>query len=123
MDAREREIRRQVSERVPGPPFPFVHSDKVAYLLSLLDRERECLQEKTDELAVAYGDGGTESEHRWFSALERCQGRNARLTGALERIALGEGRFSRDQLTHASNTVEDMKALARAGLAKAKERP
>jgi len=36
---------------------------------------------------------------------------------ALEQIAKGEGRFSRDQLTHANNTVEDMKAIAVAALA------
>ena len=31
---------------------------------------------------------------------------------ALARISEGRGRYSQDQLTHASNTVEDMKALA-----------
>lgn len=36
---------------------------------------------------------------------------------ALRQIAKGEGRFSRDPLTHASNTIEDMKALAVAALA------
>lgn len=41
------------------------------------------------------------------------------LLAALKKIALGEGRYSRDQLTHASNTIEDMKALARAAIAKA----
>ena len=35
---------------------------------------------------------------------------------ALEQIAKGEGRYSRDPLTHASNTIEDMTALARAAL-------
>lgn len=36
---------------------------------------------------------------------------------ALEQIAKGEGRFSRDHLTHAENTIEDMKALAEQALA------
>lgn len=43
----------------------------------------------------------------------------ARLRGALGEIAKGEGRFSRDPLTHAGNTIEDMIALAKAALAAA----
>ncbi len=35
-----------------------------------------------------------------------------RLRDALTEIAKGEGRFNRDQLTFAQNTIEDMKALA-----------
>lgn len=35
------------------------------------------------------------------------------LVTALEEIAKGQGAFSRDPLTHASNTIDDMKALAR----------
>ncbi len=35
----------------------------------------------------------------------------------LEEITRGAGRFSRDPLIHASNTVEDMKELAREALA------
>jgi len=42
---------------------------------------------------------------------------NAALRDALREIAKGEGRFSVDRLTHASNTVEDMKAIAVAALA------
>ncbi len=38
------------------------------------------------------------------------------LKSVLKEIAKGEGRFSRDPLEHASNTIEDMKALARAEL-------
>ena len=40
-----------------------------------------------------------------------------KLVGALREIAKGEGRYSMDQLTHAANTIEDMKALAVAALA------
>ena len=43
------------------------------------------------------------------------------LVGALEKITMGEGAFSRDPLTHAENCIDDMKALARAALALAKE--
>jgi len=38
----------------------------------------------------------------------------------LEEIEKGEGRFSRDPLTHADNCIEDMKSIARAAIAKAK---
>jgi hypothetical protein len=38
---------------------------------------------------------------------------------ALKQIAKGEGRYSQDPLTHASNTIDDMKELAKAALAKA----
>jgi len=41
------------------------------------------------------------------------------LLEALKEIAKGEGAFSRDQLTHATNTIEAMKEIARAAIAKA----
>ncbi len=41
------------------------------------------------------------------------------LLEALQQIAKGEGRFSRDPLEHASSTIEDMKAIAEAAIAKA----
>lgn len=42
---------------------------------------------------------------------------------ALREIAKGEGRYSRDPLTHAANTIEDMKALAAATLAASQPEP
>lgn len=45
------------------------------------------------------------------------------MEATLREIAKGEGRFSLDPLKHASNTVEDMKALADAALAKEEKRP
>jgi hypothetical protein len=41
------------------------------------------------------------------------------LLKALREIAKGEGRYSRDPLEHASNTIEDMKALAEKAITKA----
>ena len=42
------------------------------------------------------------------------------LLEVLEEIAKGEGAFSRDPLTHCSNTVESMKKIALAAIAKTK---
>ncbi len=39
-----------------------------------------------------------------------------RVRKILKEITEGKGRFSRDNLTHAENTIEDMKQLAREGL-------
>jgi replication-associated recombination protein RarA len=39
-----------------------------------------------------------------------------KLTTALAEIAEGKGRFALDRLEHASNTIEDMKAIAVAAL-------
>ncbi|OFW58457.1 MAG: hypothetical protein A2133_00825 [Actinobacteria bacterium RBG_16_64_13] len=41
------------------------------------------------------------------------------MLAALHEIAKGEGRFSRDHMEHACNTIEDMKALAVAAIIKA----
>ena len=43
------------------------------------------------------------------------------LAGALREIEKGEGRFSVDHKTHAINTIDDMKELARAALARLEE--
>jgi hypothetical protein len=50
----------------------------------------------------------------------RCVNERDELLEALETISRGEGRFSRDPLTHADNCVEDMKAIATKALAKAR---
>jgi len=41
------------------------------------------------------------------------------LVAALQEIAKGEGPFSRDPLTHAENTIEAMKEIARLALEQA----
>ena len=41
------------------------------------------------------------------------------LLAALKEIAKGKGEFSRDPLEHASNTIDSMKAIANAAIAKA----
>lgn len=45
--------------------------------------------------------------------IARLRAANAGLLAALEEIAKGKGEFSRDQLIHASNTINAMKELAR----------
>ena len=42
--------------------------------------------------------------------------RIAKLEGALREIQKGEGAYSMDRLTHASNTIDSMKAIAAAAL-------
>ena len=51
-----------------------------------------------------------------IAALRKEKAKNAELRAALEKIAEGKGAFSLDPLTHASNTIDDMKALANAAL-------
>ena len=41
------------------------------------------------------------------------------MLAALRKVAKGEGAFNRDPLTHASNCIESMKAIAEAEIAKA----
>lgn len=45
-----------------------------------------------------------------------------KLAEALREISKGEGEFSRDSLTHAENTIENMKELAQAALAEHERR-
>ena len=51
------------------------------------------------------------------SELEQAESRAAAAEVALKGIAEGKGEFSLDPLTHASNTIENMKAIANAFLA------
>jgi hypothetical protein len=51
--------------------------------------------------------------------LEECRRQRAeiaRLRGVLQELTTPHGRYSRDRLTHAHNTIEDMAATARAAL-------
>ena len=52
--------------------------------------------------------------------IDRIEAVNGELLAALEEIAEGAGPFSMDPLTHAGNTIEAMKEIARAAIAKAK---
>jgi hypothetical protein len=49
-------------------------------------------------------------------AIHTIEAELAAMRVALKEIAKGEGRFSHDPLTHAANTIDDMKALAVAAL-------
>ena len=48
---------------------------------------------------------------------------NERLREAMREIVKGEGPYSRDPLTHASNVIEAMTKIARAALAAPKDAP
>ena len=82
------------------------------------------------ELNRSYKVGIEESFEKWHSNCKNCSHKKweriawlaacadvDRYREALEEISLGKGAFSQDQLTHATNTIEDMKALAQAALA------
>lgn len=71
-----------------------------------LEEAQDALKELEQEFAIDHAQ-----MQACIEALEK----------ALSEIAKGEGRFSRDPLIHASNTVEDMKALAVAALAAEKK--
>jgi len=62
----------------------------------------------------------TKNESEGQTGCEACIKKDRTITDmyeALGKIAEGKGRYSRDPLTHCSNTVEDMKALAVEALA------
>src|SRR3990167_11034108 len=49
---------------------------------------------------------------------ERLNVANARLIEALKEISEGKGRYSMDKLTHAENTIQDMKEIAKQAITK-----
>jgi hypothetical protein len=81
---------------------------------------RMCIPAKPDDsdivLSSALSAQATELS-RLRSRGAELEGENARLREALEKITEGRGRFSRDRLTFAENTIEDMKAIAHDALA------
>ena len=58
-------------------------------------------------------------EEQQRAEIARLQAQVATAKKALEEISKGEGAFSRDPLTHASNTIESMKRIAQEALKKA----
>ncbi len=77
-------------------------------------------REITEDMVVGYDVYGREIEagrlSKWaYRQLET----QPEMYEALKEISEGRGRYSRDELTHASNTIEDMKALAVQALLKA----
>jgi len=88
-------------ELTPETPRPWTPADcRVAASRARLDGHSD-VGEAFDLIASAWV-----ADRKHIEAMEK----------ALREIAKGEGRFSRDPLTHASNTVEDMKAIAAAAL-------
>ena len=58
--------------------------------------------------------------HRALSERDRLKAINDDLMAALKQIAEGKGAYNRDPLEHASNTIDEAVATARAAIAKAK---
>jgi len=79
-----------------------IHSN--AFGLEVLESDGEWCEWENDE-----GDDISTIEHTHENAL----------LSALQEISKGEGVFSRDPLEHASNTINSMKEMARAAIAKA----
>lgn len=79
--------------------------------LSLVDQLRSCMLQSVPHNSTA---GAVSSLP--YDAAELIHD----LYDALEEIAKGEGEFNRDPLIHAENTIDNMKELARAALAKAR---
>ena len=66
-----------------------------------------------------YAEAAWHVEERLKATIAQQQQRIAaaeRVVVAMRQVAKGEGRFSIDPLEHASNTIEDMKGLARRDL-------
>ena len=60
-------------------------------------------------------DGETITE--WCAVHAEYKNKLAVVEGTLEEITKGEGEFNRDRLTHASNCIDSMKAIANKALA------
>lgn len=99
-------------------------STRKGMLEALLERDRTVNAEREErgqlliELAAAREDaadhksGVEEANRRWIESHEQVRV----LRNALDAISRGDGRYGRDPLTHASNTIEDMKTVAVAAL-------
>jgi hypothetical protein len=72
------------------------------------------LRAKVAELELALS---VNPNSRWNAERDALKARVAQLEEALRHIEEGSGPFNRDQLTFASNCIDNMKARARAALA------
>ena len=81
----------------------------------MIDRTAEEISKWLDDLEARCN--AAEAELALVQAqAAQMRGRDARMEKALREIIKGEGRYSFDRLTHARNTIEDMKALAQEAL-------
>jgi len=98
----------------------YVGQNRVDEDWARLTRERDEWKTEVKEYkALALAPDGTLWRQRCKQVeaeVERLEAEVGRLRAELKEIAKGEGRYNRDPLTHASNTIEDMQALAIAAL-------
>lgn len=93
---------------IPGPYF--IDEDRAA-ICSRCERTGEVL---TLCMFTEWGERDQATARAIVSKLD--------LLAALREIAKGQGPYSRDPFQHACNTIEDMKELASAAIAKAEGR-
>ena len=70
---------------------------------------------------VGYNDPFDTEQRQSAALIVRAVNSHAALVEALREIVKGEGEFSRNPLTHAENTIDNMKEIARAALKQAEE--
>jgi len=79
--------------------------------------QREASQRAKAFVRALIDEAGDEPRAELLSFIAALEAERDRYFAALQEISQGAGRFSVDPLTHASNTIEDMKQLASDALA------
>lgn len=79
-------------------------------------------KERWQQIVRAFADNPnafawTRTAKELIGMVKELEAENAKLRTALQEITKGKGRFAVDQLQFATNTIEDMVALAEAALA------
>ena len=86
----------------------------------------ELTRERDDAYQWGWDEAQEADKHAWSALSVRAEQAEAKLAAvveALEEIEKGEGPFSRDPLTHASNVIESTRIIAHDALAAAREQP
>lgn len=109
---RNKELEKQLDEMTAEAKVQLVARKKLMTDLKKAEKWKDVVGDIHDVLR----DREVESDNQTTNEVKGFFKGYYRLDKALVEISKGEGRFSTDQLTHANNTIEDMKALAVAAL-------
>ena len=91
--------------------MPDIKTDALETVLTRFKVSQACAADEAADIAIINAALAELTALR--ARVERGEAdRVAYLEAALRKIAKREGRFSRDHLTHASNTIEDMATVA-----------